>query len=129
VVSQNLFGICYYFHLCLGYLYFSPLVQRLPDDLRRKAARQLAGKCALCSRVDACHSASDGSVGRRYAAEVANKFEKWLEPPPTKSVRPVNSCGSNCIFYFRQKPCRNRLTNRRKNVVVGALARRKNGSV
>jgi len=70
-----------------GYLYFSPLVQRLPDDLRRKAARQLAGKCALCSRVDACHSSPDGSIGRRFSSEVMNKFEKWLEPPPTKSSK------------------------------------------
>lgn len=72
-----------------GYIYYTPLVQSLPPDLRRKGARLVAAKCTLAARVDAIHSASDGSIGRSLADELRKKYEKILEPPPVKNVKPL----------------------------------------
>jgi U4/U6 small nuclear ribonucleoprotein PRP31 len=60
-----------------GYVYYSPTVQDLPPDLRRKAARVLAAKCTLAARVDACHESTDGSVGRQLREQVEKKYDKW----------------------------------------------------
>lgn len=45
-------------------------------DLRRKAARLVAAKCALAARVDACHESSDGSVGHKFREEIEKKIDK-----------------------------------------------------
>lgn len=80
-----------------GFLYYCQLVQSLPPDLRRKAARLLASKVALASRVDSFHSTADGSAGAAMREEVDSKLEKWQEPPPVKAVRalpaPVDAPG------------------------------------
>ncbi|XP_003377877.1 u4/U6 small nuclear ribonucleoprotein Prp31 [Trichinella spiralis] len=73
-----------------GYIYYTPLVQSLPADLRRKAARLVAAKCTLAARIDSVHSHSDGSVGLKLAEEVRSKFEKWQEPPPKKLIKPLS---------------------------------------
>ncbi|KRZ63460.1 U4/U6 small nuclear ribonucleoprotein Prp31 [Trichinella nativa] len=73
-----------------GYIYYTPLVQSLPVDLRRKAARLVAAKCTLAARIDSVHSHSDGSVGLKLAEEVRSKFEKWQEPPPKKLIKPLS---------------------------------------
>ncbi|KRY79144.1 U4/U6 small nuclear ribonucleoprotein Prp31 [Trichinella pseudospiralis] len=73
-----------------GYIYYTPLVQSLPADLRRKAARLVAAKCTLAARIDSVHSHSDGSAGLKLAEEVRSKFEKWQEPPPKKLIKPLS---------------------------------------
>lgn len=57
--------------------------------MRRKAARQVASKCALAARVDSFHESLDGKVGMNLRAEVESKFDKWQEPPPVKQVKPL----------------------------------------
>lgn len=48
-----------------GYIYHSEFVQKLPPDLRIRAARLLANKVALAARVDSFHRSqvSTGEVG------------------------------------------------------------------
>lgn len=70
-----------------GFVYYSPLVQGLPPDLRSKGARLLAAKCALAARVDSVHASPDGEAGRELLAEIQKKVEKMLEPPPVKKVK------------------------------------------
>ncbi|KAJ7313991.1 hypothetical protein JRQ81_005851 [Phrynocephalus forsythii] len=72
-----------------GYIYHSDIVQSLPPDLRRKAARLVAAKCTLAARVDSFHESSEGKVGYDLKEEIERKFDKWQEPPPVKQVKPL----------------------------------------
>uniref|UniRef100_A0A671RI75 U4/U6 small nuclear ribonucleoprotein Prp31 n=1 Tax=Sinocyclocheilus anshuiensis TaxID=1608454 RepID=A0A671RI75_9TELE len=72
-----------------GYIYHCDVVQSLPSDLRRKAARLVAAKCTLASRVDSFHESVDGKVGYDLKEEIERKFDKWQEPPPVKQVKPL----------------------------------------
>ncbi|XP_067250588.1 U4/U6 small nuclear ribonucleoprotein Prp31 [Chanodichthys erythropterus] len=72
-----------------GYIYHCDVVQSLPPDLRRKAARLVAAKCTLASRVDSFHESADGKVGYDLKEEIERKFDKWQEPPPVKQVKPL----------------------------------------
>lgn len=70
-----------------GVVFYSAVVQNTPPDLRRKAARLVANKCAIAARVDASHSAADGSVGRAYLQQIERALDKLQEPPPVKNVK------------------------------------------
>ncbi|CAK8685052.1 unnamed protein product [Clavelina lepadiformis] len=70
-----------------GFIYYSDLVQMLPSDLRRKAARLVAAKITLAARVDSFHENPDGKVGFDLHEEIQAKFDKWQEPPPVKQVK------------------------------------------
>lgn len=70
-----------------GFIYYHPIVQSLPPDLRQKAARLVAGKCTLAVRADALHQSLDGAIGESFANEVKQKIEKMLEPPPVKDKK------------------------------------------
>ncbi|MGH0155212.1 UNVERIFIED_CONTAM: hypothetical protein FKN15_035024 [Acipenser sinensis] len=72
-----------------GYIYHSDIVQALPTDLRRKAARLVSAKCTLAARVDSFHESTDGKVGYDLKEEIERKFDKWQEPPPVKQVKPL----------------------------------------
>uniref|UniRef100_A0A8C9ZIG5 U4/U6 small nuclear ribonucleoprotein Prp31 n=1 Tax=Sander lucioperca TaxID=283035 RepID=A0A8C9ZIG5_SANLU len=72
-----------------GYIYHCDVVQSLPPDLRRKAARLVSAKCTLASRVDSFHESSAGKVGYDLKEEIERKFDKWQEPPPVKQVKPL----------------------------------------
>uniref|UniRef100_A0A671K9U5 U4/U6 small nuclear ribonucleoprotein Prp31 n=1 Tax=Sinocyclocheilus anshuiensis TaxID=1608454 RepID=A0A671K9U5_9TELE len=69
-----------------GYIYHCDVVQSLPPDLRRKAARLVAAKCTLAARVDSFHESADGKVGYDLKEEIERKFDKWQEPPPVKQI-------------------------------------------
>jgi len=70
-----------------GFIFYHPLVQSLPPDLRQKAARIIAGKCTLAARVDSLHQSLDGSIGESLANQVRQKLDKMLEPPPVKDKK------------------------------------------
>uniref|UniRef100_A0A3B3SMQ2 U4/U6 small nuclear ribonucleoprotein Prp31 n=1 Tax=Paramormyrops kingsleyae TaxID=1676925 RepID=A0A3B3SMQ2_9TELE len=72
-----------------GYIYHCDVVQSLPPDLRRKAARLVSAKCTLAARVDGFHESPDGKVGCELKEEIERKFDKWQEPPPVKQVKPL----------------------------------------
>lgn len=70
-----------------GYIYNAPIVQKLPPDLRLKAARLVANKAALAARVDSFHESPEGRVGQSLLYEIERKFDKWQEPPPVKTIK------------------------------------------
>jgi U4/U6 small nuclear ribonucleoprotein PRP31 len=70
-----------------GYIYYSDLVSSVPPDLRVKATRMIAAKCALAARIDKCHESVDGAKGREMLEEIKRKLEKLQEPPPTRNIR------------------------------------------
>ncbi|OCT70772.1 hypothetical protein XELAEV_18037696mg [Xenopus laevis] len=72
-----------------GYIYHSEIVQSLPSDLHRKAARLVSAKCTLASRVDSFHENPEGKIGYDLKEEIERKFDKWQEPPPVKQVKPL----------------------------------------
>nr|KAF6407816.1 pre-mRNA processing factor 31 [Molossus molossus] len=47
-----------------GYIYHSDIVQSLPPDLRRKAARLVAAKCTLAARVDSFHESTKARISK-----------------------------------------------------------------
>jgi len=70
-----------------GFIYHSDLVQKMPADLRKKAARLVSAKITLAARVDSSHDHRNGNIGLKYKEEISTKFEKWQEPPPVKQVK------------------------------------------
>eukprot|EP00039_Didymoeca_costata_P000974 m.48542 g.48542 ORF g.48542 m.48542 type:complete len:490 (-) comp10571_c0_seq1:119-1588(-) len=69
-----------------GFLFYCDIVQSQPPELRRKAARLVAGKCALAARVDSYHdgNVTGATVGITMRKDIEKKLEKALEPPPAK---------------------------------------------
>ncbi|GIY59477.1 hypothetical protein CEXT_635111 [Caerostris extrusa] len=72
-----------------GFVYTSDIVQNTPPDLRRKAARLVAAKCALAARVDGFHESIDGETGHSFREDIERKLDKLQEPPPVKQVKPL----------------------------------------
>lgn len=70
-----------------GYIYYSEIVNVLPADLKRKAARLLAAKVTLAARVDSFNTNPNGDIGMKFRDEIEKKFEKWQEPPPVKQTK------------------------------------------
>ncbi|RCN33901.1 putative U4/U6 small nuclear ribonucleoprotein Prp31 [Ancylostoma caninum] len=70
-----------------GFVYFHPLVQSMPPDLKSKAAKILAAKCTLAARVDSLHESPNGAIGVHLLEQVRSKMEKLLEPPPVKASK------------------------------------------
>lgn len=72
-----------------GLVYYSKLVQSAPLALRKKACRVASAKVALAVRMDRIGQNPDGIAGQRWRDEIAAKIEKWQEPPPGKTKRPL----------------------------------------
>ncbi|OQV05379.1 Prp31 domain-containing protein [Cladophialophora immunda] len=70
-----------------GYLYHSPLIQEIPNDLRVQAMRIVSGKLILAARVDSVHQSRDGSTGEQLLNECLRRLDKLTEPPPNRGVR------------------------------------------
>lgn len=49
----------------------------------------MAAKCTLGARVDSFHESVDGAIGDSLRAEIEQKLDKLLEPPPVKTVKPL----------------------------------------
>ncbi|KIW67853.1 hypothetical protein PV04_07074 [Phialophora macrospora] len=70
-----------------GFLYHSPLIQEIPNDLRVQAMRIVSGKLVLAARVDSVHQAPDGSTGEQLLNECLRRLDKLTEPPPNRGAR------------------------------------------
>ncbi|KAK2767767.1 U4/U6-U5 snRNP complex subunit prp31 [Arachnomyces sp. PD_36] len=70
-----------------GFLYQSPIIQGIPNDLKRQAMRIVSAKVVLAARVDKVHSARDGSTGEELKQTCLERLEKLTEPPPNKGTR------------------------------------------
>ncbi|KAK9366716.1 hypothetical protein V1509DRAFT_223678 [Lipomyces kononenkoae] len=94
-----------------GFLYFCPIIQSTPIDLRRQALRILSGKVALSTRVDLAHTALDGSQGLKMKLEVEEKLEKLGIPPsnkgpkalPAPDDKPSKKRGGKRIRKYKQQ--------------------------
>lgn len=72
-----------------GVIFTCPLVMNLPKQYRSKAGDVVTGKASLAARVDSCREQRDGSMGRKLRETLDAKFQKWQEPPPAKTAKPL----------------------------------------
>ncbi|MCJ1433936.1 U4/U6-U5 snRNP complex subunit prp31 [Xylographa pallens] len=70
-----------------GFLYHSPIISSIPNDLKRQAMRIVSAKVILAARVDRVHSSPDGSNGEQLKQECLDRLDKLTEPPPNKGPR------------------------------------------
>jgi len=70
-----------------GFLYHSPIIKGIPNDLKRQAMRIVSAKVVLAARVDRVHNSPDGSTGEELKASCLERLEKLTEPPPNKGPR------------------------------------------
>jgi U4/U6 small nuclear ribonucleoprotein PRP31 len=74
----------------VGHIYQCDIIQRkTPPSLRMRAARLVAGKCALMARVDAFGTSPRASAGSAMRAEIEKTIEKWQELPPARVAKPL----------------------------------------
>lgn len=70
-----------------GFLYHSPILQTIRQDLKKQAMRIVSAKVILAARVDMVHSAPDGSTGQQLKDECERRLDKLTEIPANKGVR------------------------------------------
>ena len=70
-----------------GFLYHSPIIRGIPNDLKRQAMRIVSAKVVLAARVDRVHNSPDGSTGEQLKSDCLDRLEKLTEPPPNKGPR------------------------------------------
>ncbi|KAF2856263.1 Nop domain-containing protein [Plenodomus tracheiphilus IPT5] len=70
-----------------GYLYHSPLLQTIREDLKKQALRIVSAKVILAARVDMVHQNTDGAMGQQLKDECERRLDKLTEVPANKGVR------------------------------------------
>ncbi|KAF1953293.1 Nop domain-containing protein [Byssothecium circinans] len=70
-----------------GFLYNSPMIQTIRQDLKKQAMRIVSAKLILAARVDLVHQARDGSMGQQFKEDCERRLDKLTEPPPNQGVR------------------------------------------
>ncbi|KAI1165128.1 hypothetical protein F5B18DRAFT_216357 [Nemania serpens] len=70
-----------------GFLYYSPIIRGIPNDLKKKAMKAVAAKLVLAARADTSHATPDGSYGDELRAQCLERLDKITEPPPNKGQR------------------------------------------
>ena len=73
----------------MGVVGDAPGVRAAPKFLRRRAGKMAGNKAALAARVDCHRTHQDGRTGEQYRLQLQDRVDKWAEPPPTKSVKPL----------------------------------------
>ncbi|KAF7184067.1 hypothetical protein CNMCM7691_004626 [Aspergillus felis] len=70
-----------------GFLYHSPIIQDIPNDLKRQAIRIVAAKMVLATRADVAKYSPDGSLGEELKQQCYQRLEKLTEPPPNAGAK------------------------------------------
>ncbi|TGJ78823.1 hypothetical protein E0Z10_g9942 [Xylaria hypoxylon] len=70
-----------------GYLYYSPIIRGIPNDVKKKAMKAVAAKLVLAARADTSHATPDGSYGEELRVRCIERLDKITEPPPNKGQR------------------------------------------
>ncbi|KAF2686582.1 Nop domain-containing protein [Lentithecium fluviatile CBS 122367] len=70
-----------------GFLYHSPMLQTIRQDLKIQAMRIVSAKLILAARVDLVHQARDGSTGQQLKEDCERRLDKLTEPPKNQGVR------------------------------------------
>ncbi|KAL5552914.1 hypothetical protein UlMin_040315 [Ulmus minor] len=73
----------------VGYLEQTEIFQSTPPSLRMRACRLVAAKSTLAARVDSTRGDPSGTTGRTLREEIRKKIDKWQEPPPAKTAKPL----------------------------------------
>ena len=70
-----------------GFLYHSPMIQEIPNDLKRQAIRIVSAKMVLATRADVSNFSPDGSLGEDLKQQCFQRLEKLTEPPPNAGTK------------------------------------------
>lgn len=70
-----------------GYIYHSPILQSIRQDLKKQALRIVSAKVILAARVDMVHHNPDGSMGQQLKDDCERRLDKLTEVPANKGVR------------------------------------------
>ncbi|EJT81336.1 pre-mRNA-processing factor 31 [Gaeumannomyces tritici R3-111a-1] len=70
-----------------GYLYNSPIIKSVPQDLKKQGLRIVSAKLILAARIDCSHEAPDGSQGDQLREACETRIEKLQEKPLNKGAR------------------------------------------
>lgn len=70
-----------------GFLYHSPMIQEIPNDLKRQAIRIVSAKMVLATRADVSNFSPDGSLGEDLKQQCFQRLEKLTEPPPNANTK------------------------------------------
>ncbi|KAI9376737.1 hypothetical protein BJX61DRAFT_130 [Aspergillus egyptiacus] len=70
-----------------GFLYNSPLIQDIPNDLKKQAMRIVAAKMVLATRADVSNYSPDGSLGEELKQQCYTRLEKLAEPAPNSGTK------------------------------------------
>jgi U4/U6 small nuclear ribonucleoprotein PRP31 len=74
-----------------GYIWGCDVVQSTPSEYQKKAIAFVAAKVALASRVDAIHQSRDGQMGRDFLADIQEKLDRLMEPPPLRDTKALQA--------------------------------------
>jgi U4/U6 small nuclear ribonucleoprotein PRP31 len=70
-----------------GFLFHSPIVQSVPNDMKKQAMRIVAAKVVLAARTDSIHNFADGSMGEDLRQGILDRLDKLQEKPLNKGGR------------------------------------------
>lgn len=70
-----------------GYLFHSPIIQELSNDLRVQGMRIVGAKLVLAARVDSTHGSRDGSTGLQLRDDCQRRLDKLQEKAPNRGLR------------------------------------------
>lgn len=70
-----------------GFLYHSPIIQGIPNDLKKKAMKAVAAKVSLAARADTGHTYPQGDYGEDLRMQALTRLDKMTAPPPNKGQR------------------------------------------
>jgi U4/U6 small nuclear ribonucleoprotein PRP31 len=62
-----------------GFIYYSPILATVRQDLKKQALRIVSAKAILAARVDMSRTAPDGSTGHELRAECEKRLDKLTE--------------------------------------------------
>lgn len=119
-----------------GFLYHSEIIQSVPAEYRQKAMRIVSGKLVLAARVDLVHSSRDGSQGRIWRDQIAERIEKLLEPPENKGPKalpvpmdlPSKKRGGKRIRKFKEQFQQTELQKAQNRMTFGSQVEQEIGS-
>ena len=109
--------------LHVGAIGQSAVMLGCPMNMRRRAARLVAGKVTLAARVDEHNENPSGDSGREMRAHIEAKIELWQQPPPTALTKalPVPLAQSN-----KKKRGGKRFRREKERYTVSELHKQKN---
>ncbi|KAK8019712.1 pre-mRNA splicing factor [Apiospora arundinis] len=70
-----------------GFVYQSPIIRGVPNDMKTKAMKAVTAKLVLAARADTGHTYPHGDYGDELHNQVLSRLDKLTAPPPNKGQR------------------------------------------